>query len=106
MHVLNEIAEALANSEKPVVKQVYNHDDTKLIAIGLRKGVELSEHVAPGKAKLMVIQGEVDFNTDTRSFRLAQFDSFDIPEDVAHSVIGVYDAIFLLLTKTTSLSTT
>jgi hypothetical protein len=72
------------------LKPVYNHDDTKLM--GLRKG-QLNFHVAPGKAKLIVIQGEVDFNTDTPSFRLAQFDSFDIPK-MSRTSMGVYDAIF------------
>lgn len=97
MLVLNHIAETLATSEKPVIEQIYDKEGKKLIAIGLKKGVEFPEHVAPAKAKLMVVQGEVDFNTETRSYRLERFDSFDIPMDIKHAVVGVDDAVFLLL---------
>jgi quercetin dioxygenase-like cupin family protein len=99
MPVLNQISEALANSEQPLVKQIYDKAGKKLLAIGLRSGVALPEHIASGKAKLMVVQGEIDFNTETHSYRLERFDSFDIPEDVKHSVVGVFDAIFLLLLR-------
>ncbi|MFD1063985.1 hypothetical protein ACFQ1Q_12075 [Winogradskyella litorisediminis] len=99
MILLNEISEALPKSNQPLVKQIYNKAGKKLMAIGLKSGVALADHIAAGKAKLMVVQGEIDFNTETDSYRLERFDSFEIPEDVKHSVVGVFDAIFLLLIK-------
>lgn len=97
MEVLNEIAKALPASDKPVIKQIYNQEGQKMLAIGLKKGVVFPEHVAPSRAKLMVIQGEIDYNTDTESFRFQSFDTYDIPIDVKHSVVGFSDAIFLVL---------
>jgi len=47
----------------------------------------------------MVIKGEIDFNTATSSYRLERFDSFDIPSETKHSIMGVFDAIFLLLLR-------
>ena len=99
MLVLNEISELVSNSEKPLIKQIYDKAGKKLLAIGLRRGVELPAHITLEKAKLMVIQGEIDFNTATDSYRLERFDSFNIPKGVSHSVIGVFDAVFLLLLK-------
>jgi hypothetical protein len=84
-------------SDEPLIKQIYDKAGKKLLAIGLRRGVELPEHMALSKAKLMVVQGEIDFNTATQSYRLERFDSFDIPAEVAHTIVGVIDAIFLLL---------
>ncbi len=97
MLILNEIADVLASSDQPLVKQIYDKAGKKLLAIGLRHGVELPAHSTSTKAKLMVVQGEIDLNTNTNSFRLERFDSFDIPTNVKHSVVGVFDAIFLLL---------
>ena len=96
---LNEISESLANSEKPLIKQIYHKAGKKMLAIGLPSEVELPEHVASSEAKLMVVQGEIDFNTETHSYRLERFDSFDIPANIKHSVVGVFDAIFLLLLR-------
>lgn len=97
MLVINEIADALSKSDIPIIKQVYDKGGNKLLAIGLRSGVLFPEHLAPSQAKLMVIQGEIDFKTATDTYRFERFDSFDIPMDVKHSVLGVFDSIFLLL---------
>ena len=99
MLVLNKISESLSKSKKPLIKEIYDKAGKKLLVIGLRSGVELPENLAHSKAKIMVIQGEIDFNTATSSYRLERFDSFDIPQDVQHSVVGVFDAIFLLLLR-------
>ncbi|RMB64203.1 hypothetical protein EAX61_01540 [Dokdonia sinensis] len=97
MEVLNEIARALPASDKPIIKQIYNQEGQKMLAIGLKKGVVFPEHLAPSKAKLMVIQGEVDYNTETESFRFQSFDTYDIPMNVKHSVVGFSNSIFLVL---------
>lgn len=99
MPVLNQIAEGLITSTKPLIKQIYDRSGKKVLAIGLKRDVVLPEHMAPGKAKIFVIQGEIDLNTSTHSYRLERFDSFDIPENELHSVTGVYDAVFLLLIR-------
>lgn len=97
MEGLNEISQALSNSERPVIKQIYNQEGQKLLAIGLKKGVVFPEHLAPSRAKLMVIQGAIDYKTEVDSFRFESFDAYDIPMEVKHSVVGVTDAIFLIL---------
>ena len=86
-------------AKKPLIKQIYDKAGKKLYVIGLRSGVELAEHLTNSKAKIMVVQGEIDFNTTTSSYRLERFDSFEIPSDTKHSVVGVFDAIFLLLLR-------
>jgi hypothetical protein len=97
MLIINKIAEGLSKSDVPIIKQVYDKAGCKLLAIGLRSGVTFPEHLAPSKAKLIVVQGEIDFKTATDIYRFERFDSFDIPLHVKHSVVGIYDAIFLLL---------
>ena len=97
MEVLTEISEAISESDKPVIKQIYSKNGQKMLAIGLRKGVIFPEHIAPSKAKLIVVQGQIEFIIASDHKKLECFDSYDIPQEVKHSVEGVEDAIFLLL---------
>lgn len=99
MLVINEISESLSESEQPLIKRIYDKADKTLFVIGLRSGIALPENLTISKAKIMVVQGEIDFNTSSSSYRLERFDSFEIPLEVKHSVVGVFDAVFLLLLK-------
>ena len=99
MLVINEISESLSESKKPLIKQIYDKADKTLLVIGLPRGVELPENLTTSKAKIMVVQGEIDFNTATSSYRLERFDSFDIPSSLKYSLVGVYDAVILLLLR-------
>lgn len=94
--MMTEVAQSLKTSNRPIIKKILDENGTKIMAIGLGRGVELAEHVAPCKARLLVIKGEIDFNTKTESKRFACYESFDIPMDVKHSVVAWDDAIFLL----------
>lgn len=99
MLVLNQIESALVTSEQPVIEQIYDLASKKLLVIGLRNGLALAEQWYDGQAKVMVVKGEIDLNTATHSYRLERFDTFDIPANMLHTIVGMYDAIFLLLIR-------
>ncbi|WP_255505984.1 hypothetical protein [Mesonia sp. K4-1] len=98
--MMTELAKSLKLSDQPVIKKILDENGTKVLAIGLKRGVELTEHVAPCKAKLLVIKGEIDFNTNSESRRYACYESYDIPINLKHSVVAWDDAIFLLFLNT------
>ncbi|PZW40730.1 hypothetical protein LX95_01798 [Mesonia algae] len=98
--MMTELAKSLKLSDQPVIKKILDENGTKVLAIGLKRGVELKEHVAPCKAKLLVIKGEIDFNTNLESRRYACYESYDIPINLKHSVVAWDDAIFLLFLNT------
>lgn len=98
--MLTELAKSLELSDQPVIKKILDENGTKVLAIGLKRGVELKEHVAPCKTKLLVIKGEIDFNTNLESRRYACYESYDIPINLKHSVVAWDDAIFLLFLNT------
>ncbi|AFU69483.1 hypothetical protein P700755_002751 [Psychroflexus torquis ATCC 700755] len=93
---MKEIAEKLKVSDQPVIKTIYKGRDMTIIAIGLGRGVESAEHLAPSKTKLMVVQGEINFNTETESRRYACFESYDIPMNLRYSLEAWEDALVLL----------
>jgi hypothetical protein len=96
---LLEIEQASLASSLPVVKPIFSTTGSRLIAVGMKAGLILKEHIALTKTKIMVIKGEVDFNTQNESRRLGTYDSYDIPVHLAHTVEAYDDALFLLLTE-------
>lgn len=99
MLALNQIAEALPTSEQPLKKQIYTYKGGELLGVGLRRGVGLPEQVTRTQTKIIVVTGEIDVTTATHSYRLERFDTFDIPENEAYTIYGVFDAIFLILIR-------
>lgn len=96
---MTEVAKQLKTSSAPIIKKIHEENGTTITAIGLRRGVELPEHEALRPSRLLVIKGEVDFNTSTESRRYACYESYDIPLFTKHSVVAWDDAIFLLFQK-------
>ena len=95
--MISEIFNELKKSEKPVVKVFFKNESTKIIAIGLKKGVELADHSAPNLAKILVIKGNISYISHQTNIVLNHLDSFDIPLKEVHKVIGNENSIFLLI---------
>ena len=57
----------------------------------------LKNHKAPGRKKLLVLHGTIEYKTGERSVILNKFDEFDIPLDEIHQVTGMEEAVFMLL---------
>ena len=97
--MMTEVAQNLKASKTPVIKKLLDQKGVKIIAIGLARGVELPEHKTNNTVRLLVIKGEIDFNTETESRRYACYESYDIPKNLKHSIVAWDDAIFLLFSK-------
>jgi len=95
--MLRKVEKKLVTSSRPVLETIHSQKDSKIIAVGLKCGVEFAEHTAPGQAKLIMIKGEIDFNMKDESLRFETLDTYDIPLKVKHSVVAMEDAIFLLV---------
>jgi quercetin dioxygenase-like cupin family protein len=95
--MITEIEKELANSDKPIVKIFFKNEGSKIVAIGLKKGVELANHTAPNFAKILVIKGAVNYISDNSNIVLNCLESFDIPLKEVHKVIGIESSIFLLI---------
>lgn len=95
--MLKDLIEKLPNSDKPLTKVLLKNENTKVIAVGLKKGVVLNDHKAPGATKLIVVKGEVKYTTAHKEIMLRLFEEYDIPLDEIHRVEGLQDSLFLLL---------
>ncbi len=95
---MKSIKEKLAAStEKIVTKVIQKGDDFKVIGLGLNKGAVLKEHKAPGRAKLVVVEGKISYITSESTITMSQYDEYDIPLEEYHTVEGLEESICLLI---------
>ncbi|MFT4535405.1 MAG: quercetin dioxygenase-like cupin family protein [Saprospiraceae bacterium] len=94
---LADLNEQLQHSDKPLIASIMKSDNTKLMAIGINSGVTLKQHTAPGRTKLIVIQGQIKYMTDKEILIIDQYQTHDIPLEEVHSVNADTPSIFLLL---------
>lgn len=93
---LAELATNLPSATKPLSAIVNKSENTKLIAIGLNQDVRLSEHKAPGKTKLIVIQGQIRYLAEGKNITLDTYETYDIPLEETHAVETDEPSIFML----------
>ncbi|MGB0428023.1 MAG: hypothetical protein ACPGEC_03740 [Flavobacteriales bacterium] len=94
---MNALKEELQTSDKPVFKIIQKAESFKVIAIGLNTGVVLKKHKAPARAKLVVVQGKVDYCSDRETAELKPFDEYNIPLDEFHELQAHEPSVCLLI---------
>ena len=99
MNILNNIAHGLEHSEQIVFKNLFSSESSKLTAVSLKREVILPESIAYTKTKILVVKGEIDFNMEGQSYRLAMFDTFTVPLEEIYCIQAYNDALFLVLTE-------
>ncbi len=95
--MLHELLAKLAKSDQPVSKVLVKNDDTRVMAVGLKKDGVLKEHTTPVPTQLMVIKGHVLFRTEDKETPLNCYDHFEITPHEKHSVVALEDALFILI---------
>nr|MBC7611689.1 hypothetical protein [Pseudopedobacter sp.] len=97
--VIKDVLKQLANQDtnQPSIKIFKKGKDYKVIVLGFKKGMILKEHSTPIPAKLVVIEGKVDYKEVDRALVLNKFDELDIPVDVIHAVEALEDSICFLI---------
>lgn len=93
---IKQIKQDLQTKEHPVARAIHKGTNFKVIALGMNKGMILKEHQAHLPTKLTVLEGEVIYVEDTKRIALTQYDEYDIPVEVLHSVEASADSLCLL----------
>lgn len=93
---IKEIRAQIKTAKSPVVSLLTKGSQSKLIAIGLGKGVELTEHKAPGPTRIIILEGIIEYRTTEGTKLFTAMAEYQIPIDEIHSVIGKEHSIFLL----------
>lgn len=96
---MNNLNDIDYKSDKPVVNVVLRNEHLKIISIGLGKNIELKQHKTNVPTILTVLKGKLSFFINNNEFVLKRYDTFAIPVDVMHHVIGMKQKNLFTLTQ-------
>ena len=74
----------------------YKTDGLRLVLLALRAGAELKTHTAPGIICVQVLEGRIAFTAGPQVAELAPGQLLTLHAGIAHSVVAVTEAVFLL----------
>lgn len=94
---LEEITTEVENSGTPVAKILRKGEKFHVLAIGFKKGMLLPEHKSDIPARLVVIKGEVVYNTHNNSTILGLYREYEIPVGEFHWVEAKEDSLILVI---------
>ena len=83
--------------EKLKVQKLAKTDALEILSINLEKGALFPEHTSPKDAKLIVLEGDILFNINEKSYRLKKYQDFSFPKEIAHWVKANEDSKFLII---------
>ncbi|WP_262420299.1 cupin domain-containing protein [Flagellimonas meishanensis] len=69
----------------------------EILCISLEKGAAFPEHSSPKDARLIVVQGNIEFNIANQTFQLSAQQSLSFPKEEIHSVKANEDSKFLII---------
>lgn len=95
--ILKEILQELETSKDPVYKMLRKGENSHTLAIGFKKGMLLKKHKSDIPARIVVIKGEVVYNSDNGSTTLGLYDEYEIPIKEFHWVEANEDSLMLVM---------
>ncbi|MBK8442060.1 MAG: hypothetical protein IPL35_01000 [Sphingobacteriales bacterium] len=91
--MIQELWAQIGSATKPLTAVLHRCSDSKVIVIGLRSSVLLKEHVSPVAARLMVLQGEVEYRQGDEIYTLQPYQQQNIPAQT----LRLQDTLCLLI---------
>ena len=96
--IIKYVLSLLENASGPVAKRLqYGGHGSRVIVLGLKKGMVLKEHKTNTPTKLVVIDGSVIYRKTEAWVVMNKFDEMDIPVNGPHSVEALEDSICFLI---------
>lgn len=95
--IIKELLTQLETSDKPIAKSIRKGESFNLISIGFKKDMILKEHMTTIPAKLIVVKGCVVYKEIDFSSTLHEYDTYDIPVNIKHSVVALEDSLCFLI---------
>lgn len=75
---------------------VFKTDGMRIVLIAMHKNAILKEHSTDGIISVQVLEGEINFSTNTQSKFLGKNDMIALHEGLPHSIEAVKESVFLL----------
>ncbi len=97
--MMNIADEVKFNTFKPTMVAIEKTAALNVFALGLLKDQTLPHHKTQVPALLIVLSGELLFCINAEKMKFKKFDTYQIPLDVGHEVIGLCDKNIFLIVK-------
>lgn len=75
---------------------IYKTDAMRLVLIALHKNALLEEHSTNGNISVQLLDGEINFNVEGKSYNLTKGQIITLHRNIPHSVNAVEESVFLL----------
>lgn len=75
---------------------IYKSDLMRIVLIGLHDQAELKPHKANGIISVQVLEGEIEFYTETQRVQMAKGKMIALQENIVHGVKALKESFFLL----------
>lgn len=95
--VLKQIESELESAENPVAKILRKGENFTVLAIGFQKNMLLKKHKSNVPARIVVMKGEVVYNSEKGANRIGLYEEFEIPVEELHWVEAVKDSLMLVI---------
>ena len=95
--IIKEILAELEMKDHPVAKALFKKEDFKVLVLAFKDGMVLKEHKANVPSKLVVLEGSVNYKSETTEIELGKYDEFAIPINELHAVNALTDAVCMLI---------
>ncbi len=96
---MNIAKEINFNNEKPSILSLQKTGTVNIFAVGLVKDQILAKHKTQWPTLLIVLQGSVLFRINSEKMIFSTFDTYQIPMDTEHDVMGLGVENIFLITK-------
>ena len=87
------------SKEKPSTFVVKKTDKIQQIAVALAEGTLLKKHITSVPTQLVVVKGSIVFKINNEDYTFIEGDTYDIPVNVEHEVVGKSAENLFILTK-------
>ncbi len=96
MPTIADVFTSLQSSTHPVARALHKGENFKVLLIGFKAGMILTDHKAHIPSKLTVLQGAVMYRQGEKTLSLSQYDEVDIPLEITHAVEAIEDSLCIL----------
>ncbi|MBC8769784.1 cupin domain-containing protein [Arenibacter sp. BSSL-BM3] len=79
------------------VNKLVKTEALEILNISLEKGSIFPEHIAPTDAQLIVLEGEIIFHINGKSYPIKEQQHFSFPKEVPHWVSAEENSKFLII---------
>jgi quercetin dioxygenase-like cupin family protein len=79
------------------VKHIIKTPTFEVLTVSLEAGSLFPEHVSPKNSYLLMLEGEIHFNIDNRTFHLKPQEVFDFPANTKHFVEALTNSKFVII---------